>query len=80
VVLVDKQLTTIQECTIMARKANSILGCIKRIFANRGMEVNLSLLITAEAISRVLASVWDFPVQDRQAFTGLSLAQGHKSD
>ncbi|GAB0204020.1 mitochondrial enolase superfamily member 1 [Grus japonensis] len=42
-VLVDKKLTMSQQCTLMGKKANSILGCIRRSVASMLREVILPL-------------------------------------
>jgi len=42
-VLVDNRLTMSEQCALVAKKANEILGCIKKSVASRSREVLLSL-------------------------------------
>jgi len=61
-VLVDDKLTMSQQCSFVVKKANGILGCIKKSVASRSREVLLPVWSTASSsglpTSRNMRGYW----------------------
>ncbi|PKU31893.1 rna-directed dna polymerase from mobile element jockey-like [Limosa lapponica baueri] len=58
VILEDKKLNMSQQCGLVAKKANSVLGCISKTAASRSREVIFLLFGICETASGAVCPVW----------------------
>ncbi|PKU46216.1 hypothetical protein llap_3490 [Limosa lapponica baueri] len=78
-VLVDNKLVMSQQCALVAKKINAILGCIKKSMTSKWKRGSPPpLLCPGQATSGVLCPVVDYPLQERQGTAGESPAEGYE--
>ena len=71
-----------QQCALVAKKVNRILGCIKKIMASRSVEGGdpPPLFCPTEVTFRIMCPFLGSSFQKRQGSPRRSPAEGHKDD
>lgn len=76
----NTKLNISQQCVLVTKKTNDMLGCIRMSIYQRVERGDLSSLLRSEATSKVLHSVLGSPVQEGHRCTGETAVKGQKDD